>query len=193
MPELYILPAGQKPELTIHYQRPGFEIIGPDEVENRQEKIGVGVYKISPTIAVKHGYVKPKLREAWNMLFIEQNTTIPIPKVHAVYTYPTEGKLWWQPGETVTHYDKVYIFMDLVPGLTAEHAWETWDEATVLNVQNELKEYIRQLRALPGGDYIGTLNHGPVTDCMLRYDTDDLGEMRGSSSPLFQSITLANS
>jgi hypothetical protein len=151
--------AENKPSLTIHYLRPGFQILQPDEVEKCQEEIGHGVYKISPTIAVKHGALIT-FREAKNMLFIEQNTTIPVPKVYAVYSYSKPYR--------DENYDYTYIFMDLIPGATVEDSWGSWDEATRVNVQNELKDYISQLRGLPGGDYIGSLDRGPLRENMLR-------------------------
>jgi hypothetical protein len=85
--------APNKRELTIHYLRPGFKIPQPDQVEKRKKRLGAGygtmtrnwAFKLSPTLAVKYG-VRVKLLEAQNMLFIEQHTTIPVPKVHAVYS-----------------------------------------------------------------------------------------------------------
>ena len=177
---IQIVPLGDNHlgQVITHYLRPGFEVPDPDEVKKRQQEIGVNVYKISSTIAVKHS-LKLKFGEAKNMLFVEQNTTIPVPKVYAVYSqleladdYPKGSS---KPKEYAWH---TYIFMDLVAGITVEDAFDTWDEATRANVQNELKDYIRQLRGLPGGDYIGTLDRGPITDVIMRYQGDDLGTMK---------------
>jgi hypothetical protein len=174
------LSAEKKPELTIHYLRPGFEILPPDEVEKRQEGLGSDVYKISPTIAVKHG-TRVQFREAQNMLFVEQNTTIPVPKVYAVYSFQIPEKLYPEGyAGTKNHIDRTYIFMDFVTGATVEDSWDKWDEATIINVKDELKDYIGQLRGIPGGDYIGSLDRGPVTDCMLKYHNDDRGMMNDS-------------
>lgn len=65
--------------------------------------------------------------------------------------------------------------MDIVPGVTIEDAWDTWTEDTRQNIQNELKDYVDQLRKIPGGDYIGTLNRGPVTDGLLKFQSKNCG------------------
>jgi hypothetical protein len=181
-----------KREITIHYLRPGFEILQPDQVEKRKEQLGTGydgticpfAFKLSPTLAVKYG-VKVKFREAQNMLFIEQHTTIPVPKVYAVYSCQALNKF----GDPVKPASKqegdpicTYIFMDLVAGTAIDEIWETWDDATHLNVRNELKDYVRQLREIPAENYVGGLNRGPVVDGLLRYYTTDLGTMAGSKA-----------
>lgn len=179
--------AKNKPELKIYYLRPGFELIEPHEVKKRQEALSSVdpekhplfvnyAFKLSPTLAVKHGY-GIEFREAQNMLFVEQNTTIPVPKVYAVYSHPMPDRYDYAEDEEKTYYEHTYIFMDLLPGATVEESWDQWDQATRLNIQNELKDYIRQLREIPGGEYIGTLNHGPVTDFLLDSEADNRGIM----------------
>ena len=109
------------------------------------------------------------------MFLVQQHTTIPVPKVHAVYSHLMPDRYNWDEGETKTYSEYGYLFMDIVPGATIEDSWDTWTEDTRLNVQNELQDYVRQLRQIPGGDYIGTLNRGPVTDGILRFQSDNLG------------------
>ncbi len=170
------------PKLTVYYRRPGYELIEPGEVKKLQKVVGKirefpfanSTFKISPTVVVKHG-PDVTFREAQNMLFVEKNTTIPVPKVYAVYSHPMPEKINWAKGEEKTYYEHTYIFMELVPGETVEDTWDHWDQATRVNVENELKDYISQLRRIPGGDYIGSLNRGPVTDDILRYQADNCG------------------
>lgn len=110
------------PELTVYYRRPGYELIEPSEVRKLQQVVGQVreapfanyTFKISPTVVVKHGH-KVRFSEAQNMLFVEQNTTIPVPKVYAVYSHPMPEKYHWAEGEEKTYYEHTYIFMDLVP------------------------------------------------------------------------------
>ncbi|ERF72089.1 hypothetical protein EPUS_05007 [Endocarpon pusillum Z07020] len=177
--------AENKPELKLYYLRPGFELIEPHEVEKRQEALSSikpeerplffnYTWKLSPTLAVKHGE-RVTFREAQNMFFIEQNTTIPVPKVYAVYSHPMPNRLDYTEDDEKTYYEHTYIFMDLLPGATVEKSWDQWDQATRLNVQNELKTYVEELRRLPGGHYIGSLNHGPVTDWLLENKADNYG------------------
>ncbi|KAF7506043.1 hypothetical protein GJ744_012290 [Endocarpon pusillum] len=168
--------AENKPELKLYYLRPGFELIEPHEVEQRQEALSRfgpdhplfvnEAWKLSPTLAVKHG-INVKFREAQNMLFIEQNTTIPVPKVYAVYSHLTPERIDYTEDDEKTYYEETYIFMELLPGATVNKSWDQWDQATRLNVQNELKDYVEQLRRIPEGGYIGSLNHGPVADWLL--------------------------
>ncbi|KAF7511645.1 hypothetical protein GJ744_003808 [Endocarpon pusillum] len=162
--------ATRKPKVTIHYLRPGYQGPGPDEIERGPEYLSREIFKISPTLMVKYG-AWIKFSEAKNMLFIEQNTTIPVPKVHAVYSLMAPARKHYNDGWTGKREFReiTYIFMDFVPGATIEESWDQWDEATIANVQNELKDYIRQLRGIPGGEYIGSLDRGPVADCMLEH------------------------
>jgi hypothetical protein len=165
-------------EVTIHYLRPGFELPGLDEVKKCQEMIGEAVYKLSPTVLVKHDSTT-NLLEINNMLFIEQHTSIPIAKLQAAYStrspeylyHPADGG---EP-ELRRGPDYYYLFMYVVPGVTLRQCWDHWDDATKVNVQNELTDYIRQLRGLSGGGYIGTLDRGPITDGILLEKTDNMG------------------
>jgi hypothetical protein len=170
--------AEKKAELTIHYLRPGFELPDLDEVKKCQEQIGPGIYKISPTVVVKHGLTIAML-EAKNMLFIEQHTSIPIAKLQAAYSTPVPDRLHYPDDGGEPEFrkepDYYYLFMEIVPGAQLGKCWDGWDEATKQNVQHELTDYIRQLRGIPGGDYIGTLDRGPVTDGMLVDQADSLG------------------
>jgi hypothetical protein len=184
--------APNKRELTIHYLRPGFKIPQPDQVEKRKKRLGAGygtmthnwAFKLSPTLAVKYG-VRVKLLEAQNMLFIEQHTTIPVPKVHAVYSCKVLDKSGNPPPPASKQDDDqvcTYIFMDLVAGSSIDEIWDKWDDATRLNLQNELKDYVRQLRDIPSEGYIGSLNRGPIVDRVLRYYSTDFGTMASSKS-----------
>jgi hypothetical protein len=176
-------------ETRTYHSLLAFGILRPDEVEKRQEGLGSDVYKISPTIAVKHG-TRVQFREAQNMLFVKQNTTIPVPKVYAVYSFQIPEKLYPEgDAGTKDHINRTYIFMDFVAGATVEDSRDGWDEATMINVQNELKDCIGQLRGISRGDYIGCLDRGPVSDCMLKYHNDDRGMMNDA---LFLSRFPAN-
>jgi len=150
-------------------------------------------FKLSPTLAVKCGVptlavkcgVKIEFKEAQNMLFIEQHTTIPVPKVYAAYSCKVLDSSGNPPPPSSKPEDDpvcTYIFMELVVGTTLDKIWDRWDEVTRLNVQNELKDYVRQMRDIPSEDYIGTLNRGPLRDKLLTYHTSDSGTMISSKS-----------
>ncbi|KAB8266002.1 kinase-like protein [Aspergillus pseudonomiae] len=99
---------------------------------------GVTIAKISPTIAVKFGS-HVTLSEATNMMFVEQNTDTPVPKIFACYSY---GPINRDIKDYGSLFD-IYIFMSYV------------------------EEYFHQLRQLRHENYIGSADFGPVTDPIL--------------------------
>ena len=176
--------SGEKiPKVTIHYLRPGFELPDIDEVNKCNEKISTIVYKLSPTVVVKHS-LSTDLAEVKNMLFIEQHTSIPIAKLQAAYSsrmpdrrhYPDDYDVPELPDGS----EYFYLFMYIVPGVPLRQCWDHWDDATKLNVQHELTDYIRQLRGISGGDYIGTLDRGPVTDGIILHQAEFRGMLNVS-------------
>ncbi|KAI0406625.1 kinase-like protein [Xylaria palmicola] len=75
-----------------------------------------------------------KASEAEVMRFVCENTTIPVPRVHA--TTPTS------------------ITMDYVEGTTLSESWNDLSDAERTEVGAQLRDYINQLRAIKGS-YIG--------------------------------------
>ncbi|KAF3903901.1 hypothetical protein ABW20_dc0110080 [Dactylellina cionopaga] len=155
------------PKVSIHIQRPGFTPTTPEELEKLEpffHRGGVRITKISPTVAVKYGS-GVAVKEATTMDFIAEHTSIPVPKVHAVYTF---GPFDRPEFDAVDEYD-TYIFMDYINGETLEKEWENQDSQNKSSIMADIKRCLEELRSLQGGAYVGSLENGPVMDQILDY------------------------
>lgn len=88
---------------------------------------------------------------------------MPVPKVFACYTI---GPIHRDILDYSSLFD-TYIFISFVEGHSLDKAWETYNEATKNRVTNQLKGYIRKLREIPPGDYVGSVDFRPVADPIL--------------------------
>ncbi|TID19415.1 kinase-like protein [Venturia nashicola] len=157
------------PQVEIHIIEPNFELITPQALSSSNPEIifsrgGVRVARVSPTIVVKYGD-DVHLIEATTLEFLASHTSILVPRVYAAYTY---GPFEDRDEESSSKYD-TYIFMDFIDGQTLDKEWSNLDDAAKSQVMAELKGYLVQLRAIPGGTYIGSLDDGPVNDSILEY------------------------
>lgn len=158
-----------KPRLNVHYLAPGFSLTPPETVDelcrDKSNLIfchGVTIVKLSPEVVVKIG-AQVNFLEAKNMIYIGQNTEIPVPKVFACYT---NGPINRDPDDYGGLYD-TYIFMSFIDGNTLHTAWDTYDVATKTRISTQLTGYIQEMRDLASDGYIGSLDHGPVADHCL--------------------------
>jgi hypothetical protein len=107
------------------------------------------IVKIDSNKVVKLG-PDINMAEAESMKFIQNNTTIPVPRVLKAYTKEGCG----------------YILMEFVEGELLEKVWPKLlsDERRVILA--ELKECIRQMRQIPcpDGTLIGSVTGGPAVD-----------------------------
>ncbi|KAJ5797005.1 uncharacterized protein N7518_005545 [Penicillium psychrosexuale] len=165
-----------EPQLNVHYSAPGFCLPHPDTVsEFRRDKSnlvfchGVAIVKISPEVVVKIG---PHINfiEAKNMTYVAENTGVPVPKVFACYTY---GPIDRDPDDYRGVYD-TYIFMTYITGETLQVAWDGLDVSAKCQITRQLTTYIQEIRNLESAGYIGSLEHGHVTDHSLS-TSDDKG------------------
>lgn len=88
--------------------------------------------------------------EARAMRFIKESTSIPVPEVFE--TYVIDG---------VNH-----IRMELIEGNTLESELQNLSQEEIDSILLELKGYIEEMRKIKG-EYIGSLDEGPVTDYMF--------------------------
>ncbi|TVY81813.1 hypothetical protein LSUE1_G002994 [Lachnellula suecica] len=159
--------AAVSPEINVHIQAPDFELITPEAASRMpQERVfvrgGVKIVKVAPTLVMKYGD-SVQISEARTLEFVRQHTSIPVPRVYAAYTY---GPFEERDEEWNSKYD-TYIFLDFVEGQTLEKEWGNLGEEEKLGVMHDLRGYLEQLRAVPGGSYIGSLDDGPVMDPIL--------------------------
>lgn len=156
--------------MNIIFSAPDFTIPSPGRVKeliNSDNTIfswgGVKIARILPEIAVKFGS-RVTLTEAKTMVFVKQTTeALPVPNVFACYSY---GPISRDVEDYGSLFD-TYIFMSFVEGQTLDKAWETYDKDTKSHVTNQLKRYLRELREISNGSYIGSVDSGPVTDPIL--------------------------
>ncbi|KAF4615822.1 hypothetical protein D9613_012437 [Agrocybe pediades] len=73
-----------------------------------------------------------RLQEARTIDFIAKNTTIPVPRVHAVYEYR----------------GNIHIVQDRVPGNVLQDVWSTLSAEDRQSLMEQLRGYVRQLRSL---------------------------------------------
>lgn len=147
-------------KMTVYYQREGFQIPSPSEVE-ACEPIDPdnkpNVLRFSPTIVVKRGCnLRPRFSEAKSLRFIADNTSLPVPKLHAAYTWgPLPADIDFPDG----YYDS-YMFVDYVPGVTLRSIWSKSTDEFKAVLKSELKDCLEKLRALPAPpNYIGTVEN----------------------------------
>jgi aminoglycoside phosphotransferase (APT) family kinase protein len=157
------------PQLQVHIQKLGFELITPEALSSSKRDVifsrgGVEIARVSPTLVVKYGDAV-QLVEARSMEFVAKHTSLPVPHVYAAYTY---GPFEERDEESFSKYD-TYIFMEFIDGQTLEKEWPSLDNTAKSNIITELKAYFTQLRTIPGGTYIGSLDDGPVKDSILEF------------------------
>ncbi|KAH6626061.1 kinase-like domain-containing protein [Chaetomium sp. MPI-SDFR-AT-0129] len=98
--------------------------------------------------------------EAHNMLYVTKTTTIPVPKVYAIYQCRDEK-------QRIT----TYIVMQYIPGTTLLNLWASLDQARKTDIARTLRGYFDELRRLehpehPAG-YFGNIAGGPPLDDMF--------------------------
>lgn len=167
-------PSTSGPQLNLQYCAPGFCLPHPDTVNqycrdqsNLMFCQGVLIVKISPEVVVKFG-AHVNIIEARNMIHIAQKTEVPVPRVFAYYTY---GPIDRDADDYGGLYD-TYIFMSFVAGETLHTAWDTFSVSIKSHIARQLASYIQQIRDLESVGYIGSINHGPVTDHSLSTSID---------------------
>jgi aminoglycoside phosphotransferase (APT) family kinase protein len=105
--------------------------------------------------------------EAQNMLYVAKSTTVPVPKVYAIYQRREKQS-------TVT-----YIVMQYVQGTTLMDLWGSLDRARKTSIAKTLRAYFDQLRQLEHPGYFGNINGGPPLDDIFSA-TQGANEIKGS-------------
>ncbi|KAF7298399.1 Kinase-like protein [Mycena kentingensis (nom. inval.)] len=109
--------------------------------------------RISRTLCVK-SHFSTKLSEALTLEYIAAHTTIPVPRVHAVYK-DRRGYL--------------NMVMDYVPGTELEKIWNALGHEDRLSIVRQLRGFIDQLRALqpPDPRTVQAVGGGPCKDTAI--------------------------
>lgn len=131
----------------------------PTETEIAQSPIlidhnGYKVARVGTHFIVKYGNSKTlNLLEGENMVFVQQNTRIKVPRVYALYM-----------NDAAT---KSYIVMEYIEGDTLEAAWPLLSEAEKEKITGILKGYFIELRKLLSPGYYGSIGKRPLLQGMF--------------------------
>ena len=174
MPELYD-PVPSSPQINVLYSAPGHEVISTEQLkESNLETIAIGggghLARISPTMCVKYG-THASLIEAKNMLYVGENTSIPVPKLFAAYAY---GPIDRGVGDFGSVYD-TSIFMEYIEGEGLGKSWDKHTASEKQTIMTDLKAHFEEICALQSPGCIGSADEGPVTDVMLEWSTTGKG------------------
>ncbi|GAW20300.1 hypothetical protein ANO14919_098020 [Xylariales sp. No.14919] len=127
------------------------EVYGPCRYAGFEGHEGTIIYEVGSRRIIRNGDRVTKIvplngireSEVEAMRFVREHTTIPVPRVYA--TTPKS------------------ITMDYVEGTTLEKAWKGLSDADRVEIMNQLRGYVDQLRAIKGS-YIGGLGRTPAVD-----------------------------
>jgi serine/threonine protein kinase len=108
------------------------------------------VVRVGDHYAVKFGG-KTTLQEGENMLFVQQSTSIPVPKVYALF-HDDEN-------------DLDFIVQEYIPGKNLLHEWGTLDVAKKEKIVSQLRRNLDELRSIPSPGYYGGIWRQPIRDC----------------------------
>ncbi|KAF2105489.1 kinase-like domain-containing protein [Lophiotrema nucula] len=123
--------------------------------ENISTSSGRQIVQVDSHFVAKFGTGVDVL-EGFNMLFVSEHTRIPIPRVYAIYSVPSEAS------EAVN-----YIVMENVSGDTLATRWPTLRTSQKEQICAKLEAFCSQLRRLPSPNYLGSLGERPLLDPLL--------------------------
>ncbi|KAH9908220.1 protein kinase-like domain-containing protein [Xylariomycetidae sp. FL2044] len=122
------------------------------------ESMGSSLVRVQQGYVIKFG-VSVHPIEAHNMLYVAKSTTVPVPKVYAIYQCQEQCQ---EEQCTIT-----YIVMEYVPGKTLLDVWDSLDQARKTSIAQTLRAYFEQLRQLPHPGYYGNIAGGPPHDDII--------------------------
>ncbi|TVY50551.1 hypothetical protein LCER1_G008409 [Lachnellula cervina] len=123
-----------------------------DSGGRRVVRIGSYVIKYGPHVSVIEGE---------NMIFVSRETTIPVPRVYAIYT-ATEIFC-----DTNTREECNYIVMEHLEGHTLDFEWGLLSAQQKDHILAQLRGYMNQLRSIPSPGYYGSLGRRGLLDCIF--------------------------
>jgi serine/threonine protein kinase len=98
------------------------------------------VVRVRDHFAVKYGG-RTRVQEGENMLFVQQCTSVPVPKVYALF----------HDDET----DMDFIVMEYIPGENLERVWGRLGTTEKQAVVSRLRRHMDELRSIPSPGYYG--------------------------------------
>jgi hypothetical protein len=119
---------------------------------------GRKVVGVGSLFIVKYG-VAVDLLEGQNMLFISQNTSVRVPKIHALYNDPTDKKN--------------YIIMERAGGSLLSTVWPSLTPPQKSSIASKLKSAFDELRELPSPHGYCSIENRPLQDSIFWTGTDE--------------------
>jgi aminoglycoside phosphotransferase len=120
------------------------------------------VLMLTKDLCVKYG-ARLDLVEAQTMIYVAENTSIPVPKVYFAFT----------------HKGCTYIFMERIQGEMAAKNWVWRSQASKSKVHENLKKMILELRNLSTqSSHIANVTGGPLYDGRLPGETERFGPFK---------------
>lgn len=130
------------------------QLPSPNDIDASQELSGESdasrIARIGEFV-VKYGFFVESI-EAYNMLHVARCTSVPVPKVYAIYRRAEE------------HGVLTYIVMDFVPGSSLQNLWASLDRDRKVAIAKTLRLHFDELRKLQHPGYFGNLHRGPPLD-----------------------------
>jgi hypothetical protein len=109
------------------------------------------VFLVGDHYAVKYAG-RTSVQEGENMLFVQQATSIPVPKVYAIFQ------------DEVSGYKVTFIVMEYIPGTCLNQAWGTLGAPEKRQVVSQLRRYMDELRSIPSPGYYGGVWRQPIRE-----------------------------
>ncbi|KAG7285364.1 hypothetical protein NEMBOFW57_009990 [Staphylotrichum longicolle] len=109
------------------------------------------VYLVGDHYAVKYGG-RTSVQEGENMIFVQQSTSIPVPKVYAIFQDEVRG------------YKVTFIVMEYIPGVLLNRAWNGLGASEKQHLVAQLRRYMDELRSIPSPGYYGGLWRQQIRD-----------------------------
>jgi hypothetical protein len=92
-------------------------------------------------------------QEGENMLFVQQSTIIPIPKLYAMFHDEKTGLN--------------FIIQEFIPGNCLQMVWDKIDGAQKKAIASQMRRNMDELRRIPSPGYYGTLWRQPIRETLF--------------------------
>ncbi|KAF2970315.1 hypothetical protein GQX73_g3323 [Xylaria multiplex] len=106
------------------------------------------VVRVGSHFLAKYGPDVHRL-EGENMIFVSQQTRVPVPRVYAIYGYAGDATM---------------IIMEYIEGVTLHNCLETLGPEELKYIGKKLRAQLNELRQIPAPDYYGALGRRPIID-----------------------------
>lgn len=116
---------------------------------------GQHVVRVGEHYVVKYGWLVRPI-EGENMLYVSDKTSIPVPRVYAIYQK-----------EDADRRTSTYIVMEHIDGQPLNERWGALDFEAKEAIASQLRSFLDQLRRLPSPDGFCSLDNRPLQDALF--------------------------